>query len=87
MAAVVAPVPFTVINIMTVCGFNLADATIMATQIFMDYFKTCKKIPNWDIDDSLKTFSVITVAQGKKCLLPEMKQRIKAFNQWSKDEF
>ena len=87
MDAVVNPVTFTVINDMTARGLNLADARVMATQIFMDYFKTCKKIPNWDIDDSLKTFSVITVAQGKKCLLPEMKQRIKAFNQWSKDEF
>ena len=53
----------------------------------MDDFKTCKEVSNRDIDDSLKIFPVLTVSQGKIRLFPEMKQRIKAFNQWSKDQF
>ena len=87
MAAVVAPLTFTVINAMTACGLNIDDATVMAMQIFMDDFKTCKDISNGDIDDALKTFSVLIFSQGKIRLFPEMKQRIKAFNQWSKDQF
>ena len=87
MAAVLAPVPFTVINAITACGLNLADATVMATQIFMDDFETCKDISNRDIGDDLKKLSVFTVAQGQIRLLSAMKQRIKSFKQWSKDQF
>ena len=66
MAAVAPPllVPLTFINAMTACGLNLADATIFATQIFMDNFTTCKDISTEDIDDALKTFSVLTITQG-----------------------
>ena len=87
MAAVVAPLTFTVINAMTACGLNIDDATVMAMQIFMDDFKTCKDISNGDIDDALKTFSVLMVTQGQFRFFSAMKQRVKAFNQWSKDQF
>ena len=86
MSAVV-PVPFTVINAMTTCGMNLSSATTFATQIFMDNFETCKDISNDDIDDALKTFSILTVAKGQIRLMPVSKQNIKAFNQWVKDQF
>ena len=82
-----APVPFTVIKKMTACGIDLASVKISATEIFMDYFETCKDISNDDIDDKLKTFYILTVAQGQIHLMPESKQNIKAFNQWVKDQF
>ena len=87
MAAVFAPVTFTVIHTMSTCELNLADATVMATQISMDNFETCKDISNGDIDDSINKLSVLMVAQGQIRLLLEMKQIIKAFKQWSKDQF
>ena len=89
MAAVATtlPVPLTVINAMTTCGLNLADATIIATQIFMDDFTTCKDISNKDIDDTLKTFSILTIAHGQIRLLSANKHKIKASTQWTKYQF
>ena len=89
MAAVAPPllVPLTFINAMTACGLNLADATIFATQIFMDNFTTCKDISNEDINDALKMFSILTIAHGRTRLLPESKQKIKSFTQWKNDQF
>ena len=77
--AAVAPVPFTAINAMTACGLDLASTTTLATQIFMDDFETCKDISNGDIDDVLKTFSILTVAQVQIRLMPISKQKTKAF--------
>ena len=79
MAAVV-PVPFTFINAITACGLDLASATNFATQIFMDDFETCKDISNDDIDDELKTFYILTVAQGQINLMTVSKQKVKSFN-------
>ena len=71
MAAVASPitVPLTVIIATTACGLNLVDGTILATQIFMDDFKTWKDISNEDIDDALKMFSILTITLGKIPLL------------------
>ena len=49
-------------------------------------FETCKDISNNNIDDALKTFSILTVAQGQIHLMPASKQKIKAFNYWVKDQ-
>ena len=72
---------------MTACGMNPADATVMAMQIFLDDFNTCKGFSNGDIDNTIKKLSVLTVAQGQIHLFTEMKQSIKAFNQCSKYQF
>ena len=85
--AAVAPVPFTVINAMTACGLDLASATTFATQIFMENFETCKDIYDNNIDDALKTLSILTVVQGQIHLMPASKEKIKAFIQWVKDQF
>ena len=70
MADVVAVVPFTVINAMTACGQNLADATVMATQIFMDDLETCKEISNGDIDDAFcYSRNVSKTYNGYVCLV------------------
>ena len=76
-----------VINAMNACGLNLAYAIIIETQIFMNNFTTCKYILNEDIHDTLKTFSILIIAQGKIRLLPENNQKIKSFTQWTKYQF
>ena len=76
----VSPVPFTVINTMTAYGLDLLYTTTFATQIFMDNFETCKDISNNNIDDALKTFSILTVAQGQINLMTVSKQKVKSFN-------
>ena len=85
--AAVSPVTFTVINAMTACGLDIASATTFSTQIFMDNSETCKDISNDNIYNTRKTFSILTVAQGQFFLMPAIKQRIKSFNQWVKDQF
>ena len=84
--AAVSPVPFTVINAMTAYGLDLLYTATFATQIFMDNFETCKDISNDDIEDALKTFSILTFMPGQIRLMPASKQNIKAFNQWVKDQ-
>ena len=54
-------VPLRVINAITACSWNLADATISVTQIFMGDFKTYKNISNEDINDTLKTFFILKI--------------------------
>ena len=89
MAAVAPPlpVPLMAINTMTAWGLILTDENTFATQIFMDNFTTCKYISNEDIDDTLKTFSILTITQGQIRLLPASKKNIKAFTQWTKAQF
>ena len=55
-------------------------------KIFMNDFETSKDISNDDIDDALKTFSISSVSQGQISLMLERKLKIKAFNQWVKDQ-
>ena len=71
--AYVAPVPFMVINTMTTYGLDLASTTTLATEIFIDDFETCKDISNDDIDNLLKIFSILPVAQGQILLMQESK--------------
>ena len=53
----------------------------------MDDFETRKDISNNNIDDALKTFSILTVAQGHISLMPGSNQKIKDFNKWLKYQF
>ena len=81
------PVPLTVINAMTASGLNLDDATIFATQIFMDDFYNLQRYLERIYQGRTQYVSILTIAQGKIRLLPEIKQKIKAFTQWIKDQF
>ena len=53
----------------------------------MDNFETRKDISNNNIDDALKTFSILTVVQDQIRLMPAIKQKIKSFNRWVKYQF
>ena len=78
---------FTLANAMANCGLTATEAVIFATEVFMDDFETCKDITDDDLNDSFKTFSTLTVAQGQIRMLPGQKKKVKAFNQWVKDQF
>ena len=92
MVAALSPV-FTVHEAMIVSGVNDADnfdsqssAVRIAEYMFEDDFSTCMDKNRGGIDNDFKTFSSLTVAQGKICLLPGVKKHIKAFTQWVKDQ-
>jgi hypothetical protein len=40
-----------------------------------------------ELDDHFKTYSELTVQQGQICVRPGVRKNIKAFIQWSRDEF
>ena len=81
------PVPLTVIKNMTACGLSLAYATIFATQIFHGRFYNLQRYLEQRFNGALKTFSILTIAQGQIRLFPASKQKIKAFTQWNKNQF
>ena len=47
----------------------------------MDEFESCKDISNEDLAECFKTFSGLTVRQGKIRLKPQQKNNIKSFSQ------
>ena len=77
----------TVNDAMVLCGIPAASAVTIASEVFMDDFETCKDISEDDLYDAFKTFSTLTVAQGQIRVLPGQKKKIKAFNQWVKDQY
>ena len=84
---------FTVYNAMVICGcddaiaFNGAtQAERIATDIFDDNYESCIDKSYDDLDEDLKSYSVLTVANGQIRLKPRIKKNIKAFIQWSRDK-
>ena len=85
--------PFTVFNAMVACGidnntmFNGATACErIATEIFDDDFLSCLDKTYSELDDSLKDYSALTVANGQIRLTPGIKTNVKAFIQWARDK-
>ena len=85
-----APVvaPFTVANAMYDCG--ITDATVfqgiskaerIASEVFDDDFSSCMDKTYTDLDDDLKSYSMLTVTNGQIRLTPGQKKNIKAFIQ------
>ena len=72
---------FTVVDAMTACSFSAQYATTFDTYIFIDVLQTCRDISKYDINDALRTFSILTVAQGQIKLLPSHNNKFKSFNQ------
>ena len=60
---------------------------MFATEAFMDEFESYKDISNEYLAECFKTFSGLTVGQGKIRLKPQQKNNIKAFTQWVKDQY
>lgn len=57
----------------------------IATDMFDDDFQTCMDKDLKELDDDLRSYSTLTIAQGQIRLQPGIKKRIHAFIQWSCD--
>ena len=84
---------FTVHNAMVAIGINNlilwngnTQAERIATDVFDDDFNSCLYISQTELDDNLKMYSALTLANGQIRLRPQEKRGIKAFIQWSKDQ-
>ena len=78
--------PYTVTMSMIACGItDLATATTIADEIFMDDFRRCKEKTEEKLQQDFKTFAGLTQAQGQIRLRPKTKDCIVAFNYWIKD--
>ena len=94
MAAAIPPIPnFTVRDAMVRCGASdtiifdgRSVAQRLAGDIFLDDFATCMDKTFDEVNSDLKTYSELTVAQGQIRLLPGIKNNIRAFIQWTRDE-
>ena len=64
-----------------------SDAERMANEIFSNQFESCKDMSCKDITDDLKTYSTLTVNEGRIRLTIRKKKNIRALLQWVKDEF
>lgn len=81
------PPAFTVRDAMLSCGVTQQQADTLADQVFMDSYESCMDLSDDDLKEAFKTLSNLTVAEGRIRLLPAVKNRIKAFHQWAKDQF
>jgi hypothetical protein len=67
--------------------FNGATAAVrFATELFDDDFNSCMDKTFSELDDELKIYSTLTVAQGQIRVTPGQKRALKALIQWSKDK-
>ena len=57
-----------------------------AKGIFEDDFESCINKTDSEIDNDLKMWSNLTLANGQIRLQPIQKKRLKAFSQWVKDK-
>lgn len=84
---------FTVEDAMLACGVPAAPlfnqqspARRLARDLFADDFTTAMDKTFTELEDDFKTYSNLTNAQGQIRLLPGVKNNIKAFVQWTRDE-
>ena len=62
------------------------QAERIAKGIFEDDFESCIDKTDSEIDDNLKMWSNLTLANGQIRLQPVQRKRLKAFSQWVKDK-
>jgi len=94
MAAAVPPgLPPVFVNTvrlcLTQCGVDDVDlfngeteAQRLANEIFNNDFKECMDLTTFDLDEAFKTFSELTVANGRIRLTHGTKRFIKGFIEW-----
>ena len=82
----------TVRGLLTLVGVDDVDlfngetqAQRLATDLFDDSFISCMYKSYEDIDSDLKTYAILTNAQGQIRLQPGVKRGIKSFVQWTRD--
>ena len=65
---------------------NRTQAARIATDIFFDSFETAAKMSITQLTSYFKTYTSLTIANGRIPLNPGIQNRIKAFVQWTRDE-
>lgn len=80
------PPVFTVADAMTLCGLTEAEAARVAVEVFNDDFSTTMDKSFEDLDGDIQSYSNLTVAEGRICINPGVKQKMRAFIQWSRDQ-
>lgn len=85
IANVDLPPVFTVADAMILCGLNEADAARVAAEVFNDDFTTTMDKSFKDLDKDIQSYSSLTVAEGRIRVNPGIKQKLRAFIQWSRD--
>ena len=93
MTGTMAAVTFTIRNALIACDVEdvalydgVTAAAWLANDIFDNDFNACMDKTYEDLDDNLKAYSTMTVANGHIRLNPSTKKLIKAFIQWSRDQ-
>ena len=83
----------TVLDAMILCGIDNhvqfnghTAAQRIAADVFDDDFMSCIDKDISDLEDDLKSYSSLTIAQGQIRLTPGTKRNLRAFIQWSKDQ-
>ena len=78
---------------LTLCGIdNVAQfggrtqAQRIATEVFGDDFEACKDKTQEELKDDLKSYSQLTVANGRIRLNPGVRRNLKAFMHWCRDQ-
>ena len=79
---------------MITCGVDnvnesngLTPATRVANDVISDDFNSCQDKTFIELENDFKTYSSLTIGQGQIRLIPNVKRNIKAFVQWTKDQF
>lgn len=82
----------TVQDAMILCGVNNTDryedrtpAQRIAEDVFNNDFLTCMDKSFIDLESDFKTYSSLTLAQGQLRFSPGIKNRVKAFVQWTRN--
>ena len=83
----------TVLDGLLLCGvpqnivWNQAtQAERIAADVFNDDFNTCLDLTFKEMDDHWKTYSAFTIANGQIRVGPQVKNNVRAFIQWCRDE-
>ena len=95
MAEVAQQAWHTLVDALTLCGvlndtanvlFNVADeSTRIAADVFNDNFATCMDLSFADLEENWRTYSGLSVTEGRIRLRPGTKVNIKALVQWVRD--
>ena len=65
---------------------NRTQAARVATDVFFDSFEMVARKSITQLTSEFKTYTSLTVANGRIPLNPGIQNRIKAFIQWTRDE-
>ena len=91
--AAAAPPAQTIYDAMVAIGIDdhvlwngTTQAERIAAEIFNDDFNTCMDLTSTELDENLRMYSTLTVANGQIRLRPHEKRGILAFIQWSHDK-